>query len=71
MREEYDLVCLLEEAQEKILEAMSLLSMVYSKTKNEVARVYIIDHLRILCDNNHDFLTKSMSIEDWKNSLLE
>jgi len=67
----YELIATLEEAQEKMMEALELMGEVYAETGNETAKTYLIDHLTTLTSNNHGFMSRDYNVDNWIESLRE
>jgi len=54
----------LREAQEKLFEAIELIEMAIEGTKSEAnTKAYLVDHLKIMASNNHDFLSNDLNID--------
>ena len=55
---------MLTEAQEKLFEAIELIEEATSGTDNqENTKAYLLDHLRIMASNDHDFLSRDLNID--------
>lgn len=61
----------LTEAQDLLREALDILKDVASETDNRMASAYITPHLAIMIDNEHDYLSRDYSVEDWIDELRD
>lgn len=59
-----DLRDTLEEAQEKLYEAIRLLEIYVRETGDRNAEAYIVDHLKIIAGRGHGFLSSDLNIDD-------
>lgn len=53
---------LVEKAQEKLNEVIDILKVACKGDEN--AKAYIIDHLKILCRNDHGFCDRSLNLDN-------
>lgn len=53
---------LVEQAKEKLKEVIELLESACVDDGN--AQAYIIDHLKIICSRDHDFLSHDLNLDD-------
>lgn len=67
----YEIQEKLEKIQRKMLKQIGKLEEVIDQLGDENSRAYILDHLKILVSDNHNFLTRDRSISDMINSLQE
>jgi len=53
---------LVEQAQEKLKEVIGLLEEACADDGN--AQAYIIDHLKIMCSRDHDYVSHDLNLDD-------
>lgn len=62
---------LLRDAQEHLREAVEALDSYYRLTQDEGTKAYIRNHLRIMIDEDHGFLTRDRNLEQVISALEE
>ena len=67
----YELVAIIEEAQEKLFEAIELLETYIQETGDQNAKAYIVDRLRIMASADHWFLSRDINLDTLKQRVLE
>lgn len=55
----------LELAQSALQFAIGLLEEVADATRDEHARAYMVDHLKILASADHGFLSRDFNLDEW------
>ncbi len=61
----------LQEAQEKLYEAIRLLEIYCHETGDRNAQAYLVDHLKIFAGRDHGFLSSDLNIDDLIDRLDE
>lgn len=61
----------LQEAQEKLYEAIRLLEIYVRETNDRNAQAYLVDHLKIFAGRDHGFLSSDLNIDDLIDRLDE
>lgn len=59
----------LELAQSALRFAIRMLDDVADATRDEHARAYVIDHLKILASADHGFLSRDFNLDEWIEQL--
>lgn len=60
-----DIVEMLQEAQEQMRQAHSLLQSAARTLDDKHAQAYLVDHLAILIDSEHGFLSSDFNVQEW------
>ena len=60
----YELTDILKDAQEKLFDAIELLTTYVNETGDSNAKAYIVDHLKIMASRDHNFLSRDVNIDD-------
>ena len=66
----YELVELIEEAQECLNECVIKLQTYCDATGDENARAYLLDHLKIKLSDGHGFLSSELNFDVLKNRVM-
>ncbi len=69
--DKHELLDLLEDAQEKLFEAIELLNWYVKETGDSNAKAYLVDHLEIMASREHSFTSRDVNIDDLKDRLFE
>ncbi len=68
--DKYELSDLIDEAQEKMMEAVELLKMYIRETNDQNAKIYIVDHLEIMTYREHGFISSDLNLDDLKDRIF-
>ena len=60
---------IVQEAQDKLIEAIDMLADVADAMDDRMADSYIVAHLRCLASDDHGYLDRSYNISKWLNDL--
>lgn len=61
----------LELVQQVFMEGLTILREVLDAKPNPYMESYIVDHLQILIDPNHPFVTRDQNLMDWIEELRD
>ncbi|MCA9941576.1 MAG: hypothetical protein KC418_23210 [Anaerolineales bacterium] len=65
--DKYELVEMLEEAQEHMREAIALLQTYVDETDDQYAKTYLVDRLVIMTSADHGFMSHDLNMGDLIN----